>query len=204
MKYLPKKFPNIATFFKGLTLKKKIIVLFLAFILILASIPTIYKAVKKPEYTTAKVTKNEITEIVTESGVISTSGKVDIYSPTNGVIEDIFVSNDEAVSEGQKLFTVKSTATEQEEKAALANYLTAKSTLDSANATLHSLQSTMFSDWDTYKQLAESSTYEKPTMELPNMNKGHFPSFISLKKTGLPLNKHIKISRMLLLKRKLK
>ena len=114
----------------------------------------------KPPYTTEKVTKGDIVEIVSETGSISSSARTDVYSPTNGIVETVLIKNGEQVTAGRELFTIISSSTEQEKSQALANYLTAKNTLDTANATLFSLQSTMFSQWDTFKALAENDTYE--------------------------------------------
>ena len=118
------------------------------------------KASKQPQYTISKATKNTIIEVVSETGTIAATGKTDVYSPTNGIIETIFVRNGDTVIEGQELFTIKSSATEQEKTHALASYLTAKNTLDTAQATRYSLQSTMFTKWNTFKNLAENDTYE--------------------------------------------
>ncbi|MBP9719191.1 MAG: efflux RND transporter periplasmic adaptor subunit [Candidatus Levybacteria bacterium] len=120
----------------------------------------ISSATKKPEYITAEAKKTNITEIVSEAGTITINGQTDVYSPTNGIVEEVLVQNGETVKVGQELFKIKSSATETEKSAALATYLAAKSTLDTANASLYSLQSSMFSQWDTFRQLAESDSYE--------------------------------------------
>ncbi|MBU1031310.1 efflux RND transporter periplasmic adaptor subunit [Patescibacteria group bacterium] len=82
------------------------------------------------------VQKRTVTEIVSESGTVVTNDSVNIYSPTNGVIEKILVSNNEETKEGQILFTVKSTATREEKASAFAAYKTAEATLQQAENTL--------------------------------------------------------------------
>lgn len=111
-------------------------------------------------YDTEEVKRADIVEMVDESGVIKISGLTDIYSPTNGVIEEVYVSNGTMVKTGQELFKVKSTATKQEQQAAYANYLAAKATLDTAQSNQLALQADMFGKWDTFKELAESDDYE--------------------------------------------
>jgi len=55
---------------------------------------------------------------VSESGALTVNGKADIYSPSTGIVQEVFVSNGAVVAEGQELFTVKSIATQQEKQAA--------------------------------------------------------------------------------------
>jgi len=139
---------------------KKLLAITIIFVAILIIVISIFSSFKQPDYKLSKVAKEDITETVTESGNLTVNGKADVYSPTNGIIETISVSNGDIVSEGQELFITKSTATDQEKQAAFANYLTAKSTLESAKATLYSLQAEMFKVWDTYRTLATNGLYE--------------------------------------------
>ena len=159
--------------------RKKIIVFILIPFFLIFAIFLIYNFFKKPGYTTHKVTRSDIAQVVSESGLINVNGKTDIYSPTNGVIEEVFVTNDQAVAEGDELFTVKSTSTEQEKQAAYSSYLTAKSNLDNANTTLLSLQAEMFSKWDVFRELAESDDYENsdgsPKYEQRALPEFHIP-----------------------------
>lgn len=146
--------------FKKFSLKKKILTVVILIAVVIVAGQILGKNGRKEEFKTAKVTLGTIEEVVIETGNISTNSRTDVYSPANGIIESVLVTNGNAVTVGQELFTIVSTATEQEKSQALANYLTAKNTLDTANSTLYSLQSTMFSKWDTFKQLAESDYYE--------------------------------------------
>ncbi len=146
--------------FKKFSLKKKIIAILIFIICIIVGVQIISTLTKKPGYTLTKVERKNITEIVTETGSINAGGVARVYSPANGVVENVYISNGDTVTEGQELFTVTSSATEQEAQAAYANYLTAKTSLDAAQANLYALQSTMFDAWNTYKNLAENDTYE--------------------------------------------
>lgn len=146
--------------FKKFSLKKKIITVIIFLICGAVGIQIITTLTKKPGYTLTKAERKNITEIVTETGSVNAGGIALVYSPTNGVIENVYISNGDEVKEGQELFTVTSSATEQEAQAAYASYLTAKSSLDAAQANLYALQSTMFDAWDVYKNLAENDTYE--------------------------------------------
>lgn len=130
--------------FKHTSRKKKIITIITVIVVFFIILGKIQSANAPSPYKISKVQKGNITEVVSETGNVTTNGRIEVYSPSNGVIEEVFVKNGESVTTGQDLFIVKSSATEQEKSLALANYLASKSTLDTANATLHTLQAQLF------------------------------------------------------------
>ena len=148
--------------FKSLSLKRKLLVAGLSLILLIVISQVAANASKPPPYTTARVERSTITEVVVETGNIATNGRIDVYSPTNGIVIEVYVQNGDTVEKGDELFAIESSASEQEQAQAQASYLAAQNALDTANASLHSLQSQMFAAWDTYKELAENDTYENP------------------------------------------
>lgn len=163
-----KKFLN--TFF-GFSRRKKIL---LAISLIALGVFVFFyfrNSNKKSGYIIEKAKISSIREVVSESGEMAADGNIVVNSPTNGVIEEIYVENGQSVIQGQDLFKVKSSATEQEKQAAYASYLTAKAQLDADNAKLYSLQSTMYSAWKEYKDIATSSTYENSDGTPKTMNR---------------------------------
>lgn len=97
------------------------------------------------QYQTAQVTRGSIISSVSESGNVAAAGEVNVSSPTDGVIQAIYVKNGDNVKAGQNLFQVKSTATPQEQAAAYASYLGAETNLQSAQAKMNSLQAALFS-----------------------------------------------------------
>ncbi len=125
-------------------------------------------------YIFGTVQKRTITEIVSESGAVATSNSANIYSPTNGVIEEVFVSNHEEVSEKQKLFTVKSTATPQEKTAAFATYQTAALAVNQAENTRRSTGATVERVHDDLKGNDDDETFlqreTRTTAEVANDN----------------------------------
>lgn len=155
---------------------KKAVAIIAAIIFIFIILGAIGNFFRKPGYVTDTVKRGTVTQTVTETGTLSASGKADIYSPTTGIISEVFVTNGEEVTPGQTLFTAQSIATPQEKQAAYADYMSAKSTLDGAQATLNSLQSSMFSAWDTYKTLAENDTYENADGS-PKADQRNLPEF---------------------------
>lgn len=132
-----------------------------------------------PAYTLEPAKREALVEIVSESGHVTTAGATPVFSTTTGMVEAVFIKNGDTVVKGAKLFSVKSTATKQEKDSALSGYLAAKAALDSAKATQLSLQATMFTEWDTFKELAESDTYEEengtPKYEQRGVPEFHVP-----------------------------
>ena len=119
---------------------------------------------KNNGYVMDTVQKRTIIEIVTESGTVTANGRVNIYSPTNGVIGEVFVANGQAVIEGQKLFSVKSTATPQEKAAATAAFQAAKSAVQQAENTRRATQTTVDRVHDELKNNDADETFlEKET-----------------------------------------
>lgn len=106
------------------------------------------------------IKQENLVDNVLVNGTYTTASQTQVPSPTNGVITELFVSNKESVKKGDALFHVESTATDDQKKTAYANYLAANATLQSDNAALYGLQSTMFSKWKTYLDLATSDTYQ--------------------------------------------
>jgi len=102
------------------------------------------KKSNKPQYQTAKVTRQSIISTVSESGNVS-GNATSITSPTNGVIEEIYVKNGDGVTAGQDLFKVKSTATPQEQASSYASYQSAVNSLTSAKDNQLSLDASMWS-----------------------------------------------------------
>ncbi|MDD5147322.1 MAG: efflux RND transporter periplasmic adaptor subunit [Candidatus Daviesbacteria bacterium] len=134
LKKLVNFIPRIVGWFFKTSWKKKAIITLL--ILIVGFVAG-YKIIsgRKDGYVFDTAQKRTITEIVTESGTVATNGSVNIYSPTSGVIGEVFVSNGESINENQVLFTVKSTATSQEKTAAYAAYEAAVAAVKQAENT---------------------------------------------------------------------
>lgn len=155
--------------FRSLSLKKKILVIF-ALVIILVIVSNIISTITAPPpFTTQKVNRENIVEIVTESGNISASGKIDVYSPTDGVVRETYVRNGDFVKEGDTLFKVESSATEQESQQAYSTYLTAVSTLNASQSNADLLRAEMYAQWKSFTDLATNSTYEKGD-DTPNLD----------------------------------
>ncbi|MFA9289395.1 MAG: efflux RND transporter periplasmic adaptor subunit [Weeksellaceae bacterium] len=169
---------NRVTWFKKLSRKKKLALIIVTIIIVLIIVRALTGS-DKTDYNLEKVTRADIVEQVEESGIVKISGQTDIYSPTNGIIEELYVTNGTLVQTGDELFKVKSTATQQEQQAAYANYLTAQTSLNAAKSNLDLLQADMFAKWDSFKELAESDSYENgdgtPKYEQRALPEFHIP-----------------------------
>lgn len=97
-----------------------------------------------PEYTTIPVTVGTVSDLVSESGNVTSSGRFDVYPTSTGYIEEVYVQNGDTVESGANLFKVKSTATQQEKASAYVDYTNALATLNAAKSKMNSLQSALF------------------------------------------------------------
>ena len=133
---------KLFTWFANTTWKKKAIVI-VGIIILSVLIGKRFLSKDNGEYVIDTVQKRAVAEVVSESGNVSTKGITDIRSPTNGVIEGVYVENGDIVGIDQELFKVVSTATEDEKATAYANLLTAKSSLKTAEQTKMTFEVTL-------------------------------------------------------------
>lgn len=147
-------------FFKRQPRTKKIIIIVVIGLLVWFGFGRMTGGSGVPEYEVEAARYDSVVEMVSETGNITTTGAVPVYSTTTGIVEDVYVNNGSFVTDDQVLFRVKSTATKQEQEAALAAYMTAKNQYQAAQANQLNLQAQMFNQWDQFKELAESDEYE--------------------------------------------
>jgi multidrug efflux pump subunit AcrA (membrane-fusion protein) len=135
---------GLLTRFLALSLWKKgiIVVVLLAIIWFLGTRLFGQKSTTS-QYQTATAQKGNIVETVDESGNVNASSQTEVTSPANGLVQQIFVKNGEHVTAGQKLFTVKSTATPEEKASAYSSYESALASYNSANQAKQALVSAL-------------------------------------------------------------
>jgi len=138
--FIAQKATNAWGWFKKLGLWKKV-ALVIGILVLLFVIKSVFQGKKQPQYITTKVKRGNIVELVSETGNVSSGGRVNIYSPTNGVITKLYVQNGDMVNINDPLFEVQSTATEQEKANLYANYTSALSALKTAQQNKLTLQS---------------------------------------------------------------
>lgn len=180
-------FRALYLWFVSLSLWKKV-----GIVVILIGIPTTLYFVQflNPQsgYVFDTVKKQTIQEIVSDSGSILSDGKVEVNSPTNGIITNVLVVNGQKVKEDDQLFSVKSSATVQEQQNAYATYQQAVASQNAAETLLHSYRSNMFTYWKAYTDLATNSTYES-SKGVPNVENRKSAEFITAQDNWLAAEK---------------
>lgn len=136
-----KKIKSIITWFRKTSWKKRGLVLGVIFILALIFTQSAFQGGETEGIETEEITRRTITETVNETGNVITAGKTEVHSPTNGVVEEVYVSNGDIVGANQDLFRVVSTATDEEKAESYASYLNAQNSLKQAEQSKKTLQS---------------------------------------------------------------
>ncbi|HVZ11803.1 MAG TPA: efflux RND transporter periplasmic adaptor subunit [Patescibacteria group bacterium] len=117
------------------------------------------------------VKQEDLIDTIQVSGTYTTASQTSISSPTNGALSEIFVNNGDHVKKGDPLFHVESSATADQQKAAYASYMAANATLQTDQAALYALQSSLYSNWKKYTDLATNSTYQNSDGSPNNSNR---------------------------------
>ncbi len=138
---------RLIDWFKKLSKRNKIIVGSVAiFVVAFFLYRTFFAKKQVTSYQTATVTRGSIISTLQESGNITAANQVSVGSPTDGIIQALYVKNGDQVAVGQNLFKVKSTATPQDKASALAAYLNAVSSEKTAEANKVGAQATLEKD----------------------------------------------------------
>lgn len=115
----------------------------------------------KPQYQTSIAQKGTLIVSLAGSGTVSSANSATVTTQTSGVVKKLFVENGQLVKSGSQIVEVDLDMDGKQRAAqALASYQSAKNSLDNANATYYSLQSTLYSNWKTYMDIAKNSTYQ--------------------------------------------
>lgn len=118
---------------------------------------------KPPQYQTATVEKGTLIVSITGSGTVTSANSATVTTQTSGVVKKLFVENGKLVKSGDPIAEVDLDMDGKQRAAqALASYQGAKNSLDNANATYYSLQSTLYTEWKTYMDISQNSTYQNP------------------------------------------
>lgn len=128
---------------KNLSSKMKIVVV----VVVLAIIYAIFSFGKgDPEisYKTEEVKKGNIVNIVSETGEISTTSKTSVMSSIKGIVTNVYVENGDKAIRGQNLFSVTSTATQEERAISYSTFQSAASALNIAKNTYLSKEATAY------------------------------------------------------------
>lgn len=78
------------------------------------------------------VARQDLTKTITKEGTLHFAGVIDYPMPASGIIIDIWAQSGQEVKKGQRILSFQSTASEEDRATALSQYLTAKTSLESA------------------------------------------------------------------------
>lgn len=162
-----------------MTKKRMIVFAVLGILVIFLGFRFFGKKQTKPQYQTAKAEKGALVQTVTASGQVSAANNTSVTTQASGVVSKVFVKNDQTVKTGDKIAELELDLDGKlRASQALASYQSAKNTLESAKATFYSLQSTMLTDWKTYMDTAQSSSYQNADGS-PKSDQRQLPQFVS-------------------------
>ncbi len=115
----------------------------------------------KTSYQTATAQIGTLIVSVSASGSISGANSAQVTTQASGVVSKIYVKNGDTVKTGDPIADIDLDMDgKQRSAAALASYQNAQNQLNSAQAQMFSLQSTLFSKWKTYTDIAANTTYQ--------------------------------------------
>lgn len=152
-KHILKPLQVPVNWFRKTSIRNKILVVSAILLVGFLIIRNMQTANATPQYITEPVERADIVEIVAETGNVDSSGRVDVFSTSTGIIEEIYVDDGDTVVTNQNLFKVRSTATDQEKAAAYANYQSALNAQKTAEQNKQSLDAAM---WAAQKTLLDT------------------------------------------------
>ena len=137
---------KIISFWKKLKKSQKIAaVVVLAGVLLFFGWRILGKKSQRPQYQTAKVEKGTIVWTVSASGSVVSANIFEVTTQATGMVKKVYVADGEKVKAGQKMMEIElDLAGKQKNASAWSAYLSAKNNLESAKATLWSLDSAMW------------------------------------------------------------
>jgi len=110
---------------------------------------------------TFTVEKGSLVDVVHVSGTYVAAAQTKVISPTNGIISELYVKNNDQVNKGDSLFYIESTASYEEKASAYSNYLSAINNLKTAKQNKESYDASM---WIKHNALLNAQ------VELDSMN----------------------------------
>lgn len=116
---------------------------------------------------TYTVKQESLVDTVTVSGTYKTASQVQVLSPANGIIKELYVRDGEQVKRGDKLFYIESTATTDQQNKANADYKTALSTQTVAQNNKNSMDAAMWSKQQAYISAQNNQKYKNEHSQNP-------------------------------------
>jgi multidrug efflux pump subunit AcrA (membrane-fusion protein) len=149
IKKIKTKLTSIWSWFKQLKNWKKSLLILLVGLAIFLVRPQSDEEVIS--YQTQAASIGSVSEVISETGEIMSTGKTDITSTITGIVTETYVENGDEVAKDKALFKVTSSATAEERAKAYAAYLAAKNTLDAASRNKQTYESDMWQAHETFE-----------------------------------------------------
>lgn len=150
-------------FFKEIFSNRKKLAIFIIFLAVvgLIGLRLLSGTAVQPQYQTEKVERGIIISSATASGRVMTANIINITTNASGLVKKVYVKDGDPVVTGQKIAEITPDQQGQQKSAqAWSSYLSAKNSVDSANATAYSLRSTKDTTWKKFYDLAVGSAYQ--------------------------------------------
>jgi membrane fusion protein, macrolide-specific efflux system len=130
------------------------------------------------QYQTSTAAKGTMVSSVTASGTVAAGDTTNVTTTASGFVSTLYVKIGDTVTQGEKIADVTLDRDGQTRLAsAYSSYLQSQNQITTAQTAMYSLQSSMFSKWQTFTNLAENSTYTNPDGS-PNTGNRTLPQFI--------------------------
>lgn len=146
------KLSGIKTWFWRTSLRNKILIIVaVAVVSWFGGSRIINTKTQQPQYQTAQAEKGTLMTSVSASGTILQRSSVSITTNATGVAREVYVKDGDTVSKGDKIADLNlDTNSQQKQAAAWSSYLSAKNSLEAAQAKINSLQAAAFKANQTF------------------------------------------------------
>lgn len=151
--------------------------------------------VAAPQYQTAKLERGMLVVSVSVSGQVSSANSAEVTTQASGVVKTVYVKDGDRVKAGDKIAEIDLDVTgKQRASQAYASYQSAQNSVETAKANLYSAQSTMLTDWKTYMDKAQNSTYENSD-DTPNTANRQLVDFMTTQDDWLETEAKYKVQQ---------
>ncbi len=173
-------FTDIAKKARSLLNSRKRIAIFAIFLVLLGfgGWKLFGKKASQMQYQTAQAEKGTLVVSISASGQVAATNNASVSTQASGVVNKVYVKNDQVVKTGDKIAELELDLDGKlRASQALASYQSAKNNLENARISLYTLQSSLFTNWNTYMDNAQNSTYENADGS-PNTDKRQLTQFM--------------------------
>lgn len=134
------------------SLKKKLAILLVLLVVgWLGWTKVINTKAQQPQYQTAQAEKGTLITSISASGTILSGSSASITTQATGIVNQVYVKDGDIITQGQKIADITlDMSSQQKQAAAWSSYLSAKNSVDTAQAKINSLQAAAFKANQTF------------------------------------------------------